>query len=68
VRDVLWIVPSRTRRQFTHEQFHCGKPPPAALPNIFTCILQGSLKEALQRSANPSDFRKHELYVREIKD
>ena len=36
MRAVPGNLPSRNRRQFGHEQFHCGKPPPAALPRIFT--------------------------------
>ena len=28
------IFPARTATQFGHEQFHCGKPPPAALPRM----------------------------------
>ena len=29
-------VPARNAEQFAHAQFHCGKPPPAADPRIFT--------------------------------
>lgn len=29
-------LPFLNRRQFAQEQFHCGNPPPAALPRIFT--------------------------------
>jgi hypothetical protein len=28
------IFPSRVATQFAQAQFHCGKPPPAALPRI----------------------------------
>src|SRR5713226_4472286 len=38
VRAVPRSLPSRSRRQFAHAQFHWGKPPPAAEPRILTRI------------------------------
>jgi hypothetical protein len=32
------IFPARAATQFTQAQFHCGKPPPAALPRIWIRI------------------------------
>ncbi|MNF03846.1 hypothetical protein D3C80_2032430 [compost metagenome] len=36
VRAVARKLPSRKPAQFTQLQFHCGKPPPAADPRIWT--------------------------------
>ena len=40
MRAFPWKVPARTPRQFAQAQFHCGNPPPAAEPRIFTRILR----------------------------
>ena len=32
------ILPVRAATQLTHEQFHCGKPPPAELPRMWMRI------------------------------
>ena len=38
--DCVWgvIFPVRAAVQFAHAQFHCGRPPPAALPRIWMRI------------------------------
>jgi hypothetical protein len=32
VRDTTWASPARARRHASAFEFHCGKPPPAAVP------------------------------------
>src|SRR5689334_10816051 len=41
VRGRARMVPRRTPRQLAQLQFHCGKPPPAALPSTRTLIKLG---------------------------
>ena len=38
--DCVWesIFPARAATQFTQAQFHCGRPPPAALPRMWIRI------------------------------
>ena len=46
-------LPSRTRRQLGHAQFHCGNPPPAALPRTLRRMRrdQFNWKEGLKSHA-----------------
>jgi len=43
VRARAVISPRRKPAQFTQLQFHCGKPPPAPEPSIWTCIAKNLL-------------------------
>jgi hypothetical protein len=42
VRALARTLPERTPAQLRQLQFHCGKPPPAALPNVVMRIVDRS--------------------------
>ena len=63
------ILPARTATQFGHEQFHCGKPPPAALPRMRSRInysgrSNGSrVARALEKDRDAFRFRFDPLFL-----
>lgn len=54
VRAFAFSSPARRPRQFEQLQFHCGKPPPAAVPSRRTNIFLVSLIP--ERAASPFHF------------
>ena len=48
------IVPARARLQFSHPQFHCGKPPPAADPRTCARNVNATLRAQKYQNRSPS--------------